>query len=99
LHGGAAERRAVESTPLWKVWWAGGALLAALTGLLVWTTDAAYTQGHEALGALANGARLLLYLAWFVAVWRCSRNVKRALWTPLARAALLAGLVASAILY
>lgn len=81
------------------MWWLGGALLAALTGVLVWATDLAYTHGQAALGALANGARILLYLAWFAAVWRRSRNVQHAFWTPLARAAALAGLVASAILY
>ena len=65
----------------------------------MWATDLAYAQGHLALGALANLARILLYLAWFVAVWRCSRNVERAYWTPLARGVALAGLVASAVLY
>jgi hypothetical protein len=41
----------------------------------------------------------VLYLAWFNAVWRCSRNVEHALWTFVARAALLLGLVATAVLY
>jgi len=48
---------------------------------------------------LAEVARILAYLVWFHAVWRCSRNVERVLWTCLARAALILGLVASAVLY
>ena len=88
-----------SDTKLWKAWWLGGALLAALTAGLIWATERAYGGGHEVLGDLASVARILLYLVWLHAVWRCSRNVERALWTPLARAALLAGLVASAVLY
>jgi hypothetical protein len=38
-------------------------------------------------------------LVWFQAVWRCSRNVERAVWTPVARSALILGLLASAVLY
>jgi hypothetical protein len=43
-------------------------------------------------------ARIVLYLFWLHAVWRCSRNVERARWTYLARGAALAGLIASAVL-
>jgi hypothetical protein len=51
------------------------------------------------LGDLAGVARILLYLVWLQAVWRCSRNVERALWTYVARAAAVSGLLASAVLY
>jgi hypothetical protein len=44
-------------------------------------------------------ARILLYLVWLHAVWRCSRNVERPLWTYAARIAAFLGLVASAVLY
>ena len=86
-------------TKLWKAWWLGGGLVAALTAVLIWATDRAYHGGHAALGALASVARILLYLIWFQAVWRCSRNVGHPLWTYVARALLLAGLIASAVLY
>jgi hypothetical protein len=65
----------------------------------VWASERAYGGGHPTLGALAGVARILLYLIWFHAVWRCSRHVKRALWTPIVRGALLLGLLASAVLY
>ena len=84
---------------LWKVWWIGGAALAAATAALIWATDRAYDADHLALGGLASVARILLYLAWFHAVWRCSRNVERPLWTYVARSLLIAGLLASAVLY
>ena len=84
---------------LWQAWWLGGALLAALTAILIWATDRAYDADHLALGGLASVARILLYLTWFHAVWRCSRNVRRPLWTHAARSLLIAGLLASAMLY
>ncbi len=99
MHGGAAERRAVEKLRLWQVWWIGGAALAALTAALVWATERAYGDGHSALGDLASVTRILLYLLWCRAVWRASRNVERAFWTPVARAAAALGLLASAALY
>ncbi|HTG97878.1 MAG TPA: hypothetical protein VL982_10570 [Burkholderiales bacterium] len=87
------------TTKLWQAWWLGGAMLALPTALLVWATDSAYDGEHVVLGALATVARILLYLAWFNAVWRCSRNVQRPLWTYVARSLLIAGLLASAMLY
>ena len=52
------------------------------------------------LGDLASVARILLYLVWLHAVWRCSRNVEHALWTyARARAPLILGLLANAVLY
>ena len=51
------------------------------------------------LGDLASVARILLYLIWLQAVWRCSRNVKRPLWTYVARGAGILGLAANAVLY
>ena len=51
------------------------------------------------LGDAASGARILLYLIWLHAVWGCSRNVGRALWTYVARGLLVLGLIVSAVLY
>ena len=81
LHGGAAERRPVGdggNLRLWQAWWLGGAALAALTAGLVWATERAYGGGQVVLGDLASVTRILLYLVWLHAVWRCSRNVERA---------------------
>ena len=88
-----------SDTKLWKAWWLGGALVAALTAGLIWATERAYGGGYETLGDLASVARILLYLVWLHVVWRCSRNTGRPVWTYAARALLLAGLVASAVLY
>jgi len=74
-------------------------VLAALSAVLIWATERAYGRDHVALGALASVARILLYLIWLHAVWRCSRNVGRPLWTHIARALSVAGLIASAVLY
>ena len=99
MHGGAAERRSVRDLRLWQAWWLGGAALAALTAGLVWAAERAYGGGQVALGDLATAARILLYGVWLHTVWRCSRNVKRPLWTYVARASAVLGLVASAVLY
>jgi hypothetical protein len=85
--------------PLWRVWWLWGAAAAALTAALAWGGDRAYYAGYPALEAHLGVARIVVYIAWFLAAWRCSRNVRNRLWTPLARAALLAGLLATALLY
>ena len=98
MHGRAAERRALAAK-LWQVFWLGGGVLAALSFLLIRSAEQAYFAGYPALEALLNVARLLLYLVWFQAVWRCSRNTGHAGWTHLARGALVAGLAASAVLY
>ena len=37
--------------------------------------------------------RLALYWGWCYLTWRAAVNVRRSLWTPLARAALAVGLV------
>jgi len=99
LHGRTAERRAVRDVRLWQAWWLGGAALAALTAGLVWAAERAYGVGQLVLGELATAARILLYVVWLHTVWRCSRNVKRPLWTYVARVAALLGLIASAVLY
>jgi hypothetical protein len=88
-----------RDTKLWKVWWLWGLPVAALTGALIWGGEWAYHAGYPALEALLGVARILLYLFWFRAVWRCSRNVAHSLWTHLARWALVLGLLATAVLY
>jgi len=84
---------------LWKVWWLWGIALALVTFVLARGADRAYLGGAPVLGALLDAVRLVAYLAWFHAVWRASRNVEHALWTYLARAAALVGLLANAVLY
>ena len=84
---------------LWKVWWLGGIPVACITAMLVLAAERLRASGASAWGwgDACDVARLLVYLAWFRPVWRCSRNVRSIAWTPLARAALSAGLVLSAL--
>jgi hypothetical protein len=84
---------------LWKVWWYAGIPVALITGALVIVAERLRASGASAWGwgDLCDASRFLLYLAWFIPAWRCSKNVERAAWTPLARGALAAGLVLSAI--
>ena len=84
---------------LWRVWWLGGIPVGCITGVLVLAAERLRATGASAWGwgDACDVARLLVYLAWFLLAWRCSRNVENIAWTPLARGALLAGLVLSAI--
>ena len=84
---------------LWKVWWLSGIPVALITGALWLAADRLRDLGTWAWGwgDACDVARLLVYLGWFHIAWRCSRNVQSASWTPLARGALLAGLVLSAM--
>jgi hypothetical protein len=77
----------------------GGAAVAGTSAALIWSAEWAYQAGHPALDALLGVVRIVLYVFWFHAVWRCSRNVGHPFWTYVARAALLAGLAATAVLY
>jgi len=49
--------------------------------------------GASVQGDLLEVLRLALYWAWGWAVWKCSRNVARPVWTVAARAAVVGGLV------
>jgi hypothetical protein len=84
---------------LWKVWWCAGIPLAWITSALVLAADDLRGLGQWAWGwgDACDAARLLVYLAWFRLAWRCSGNVRSAAWTPLARGALSAGLILSAM--
>jgi hypothetical protein len=83
---------------LWRVWWLGGIPVGCITAVLVLAAERIRASGAWAWGwgDACDVARFLVYLAWFGLAWRCSRNVQSAAWTPLARGALLAGLVLSA---
>jgi fatty acid desaturase len=84
---------------LWKVWWLAGIPVGCITAVLILAAERLRASGTWAWGwgDACDAARLLVYLAWFVPAWRCSRNVRNLAWTPLARGALLAGLVLSAM--
>jgi hypothetical protein len=49
-------------------------------------------EGEATQGDILDVLRLALYWAWGWAVWQSAPNVGRPLWTPLARAGVLAGL-------
>lgn len=82
---------------LWKVWWLGGIPVALITGAMMSGAERLRGLGAWAWGwgDACDAARLVLYLAWFMLAWRCSKNVQGRVWTPLTRVALLSGLVAS----
>jgi hypothetical protein len=94
LHGGAAERRPVATSAarLWQVWWLWGAAAACVIAGLVLLAEEVRLEGEATQGDILDIVRLAVYWAWGWAVWKSARNVERPLWTPLARAGVLAGL-------
>ena len=71
---------------------------------MAWTTSALLLgaellrdSGLHAGGDLCDVLRLALYWAWCRLAWRASGNVDKALWTPLSKLALAAGLFATAL--
>lgn len=95
----AGSRASRGDEKLWKVWWLAGILLAWITSALMIAAEHLRSLGAWAWGwgDLCDVARLLVYLAWFRLAWRCSGNVQSVVWTQLARGALAAGLVVSAM--
>jgi len=87
----------MESKPLWQVWWLWGIpTIAAICGLAA-LAEMARTSGHPRWGDALDLARLALYCGWLQQAWHCSRNVRRPVWTPLARAVLILGLVVNVL--
>jgi hypothetical protein len=74
------------------VWWLGGAGLAcAVAGLLLLAEDARLS-GAATTGDLLDVLRLGLYWAWAWMVWKAAPNVRRRVWTALARILALLGI-------
>ncbi len=78
---------------LWKVWWAAGIPVGWTASALVIIAEHLRYAEHHAWGDFFDVLRFLIYLVWFRLAWRCAHNVDHAVWTPLARATLLTGLV------
>ena len=67
------------------------------TSALVLGAEFAREAGLHGTGNLLDVARLAVYWYWCRLAWRCSGNVGNPLWTLLSKAALAAGLVATAL--
>jgi hypothetical protein len=82
---------------LWIVWWSGGISVALVSAALMIAAERVRGLGAWAWGwgDACDAARLIVYVAWFLPAWRCSKNVRKPVWTLLARVALLSGLVLS----
>jgi len=87
----------MDTEKLWRVWWVWGIALAAALAGLIWVAETARDAGYERWGDALDVARLPLYWIWMLRVWRCAANVVNPIWTPLARAAAVVGLVANAL--
>jgi hypothetical protein len=84
---------------LWVVWWGGGIPVALISAGMMITAERVRGLGTSGWGwgDAIDAARLLVYLAWALPAWHCSKNVERTVWTSLARVALAVGLAASAM--
>ena len=82
---------------LWQVWWLYGIPVGLVAGAMFAIADNAREAGQAYWGDLLDVARLAVYWFWFRLVWRYSRNVGLRVWTLMARAGAVAGLVAMAL--
>jgi hypothetical protein len=97
LHGGAVARRVLialdRGTRLWKVWWLLGTPVACAAVALLYFAEELRLAYRPGWADLLDVGRLALFWLWCWAAWVCARNVKRRIWTPVARASLAAGLI------
>ena len=83
------------NAPLWKVWWLIGIPIniagAILEKLLLGLTEKYGSSGF--LGITFALLMLALGLVWVKMAWACSGNVKNKIWTHLAKAGIVTGLI------
>ena len=95
-----ATRRSLDGdTHLWKVWWLGGIPVALSASAITVAAELARDATHHGTGALLDTVKLVIYLFWFCAAWRCARNVARPFWTLVAQLGIATGLVLAAITF
>jgi hypothetical protein len=97
LIGRFHSRAANGEEKLWKVWWIVGIPLGwASSTLVVIAEDMRYAD-HPGWSDFLDVVRFLVFFAWLRFSWRCSHNVERPIWTPVAQATLSAGLLCMAM--
>jgi len=90
-------RAASGEERLWKVWWIAGIPLGWASSALVAIAEDMRYASHSGWGNFLDLVRFLVYFAWLRLAWRCSHNVERPMWTPVAQATLSAGLLCMAM--
>lgn len=96
----AFARRSLDGEAhFWKVWWLGGIPVALSASAITIAAELARDETHHGTGALLDMIKLVIYLFWFCAAWRCARNVERPFWTPVGQLAIATCLVLTAITF
>ena len=79
-------RRALNGDErLWKVFWLWGLPVGFAAVALTFLAEMLRDAGWDGAGAGLDVLKLLVYLTWFGAAWRCSGNVVNRTWTGIAR--------------
>jgi hypothetical protein len=87
-----------RGAPLWKVWWLYGTPLVCAAAALVFLAEELRLAYRPAWADLLDAVRLAVFWLWCWLAWICAGNVAQRVWTPLARAALAAGLVVMVVI-
>ena len=87
----------MQTERLWKIWWLWGIPAAWAFSALIIGAELARSAGYHGSANLLDALRLAVYWFWLRLAWQCSRNVDHAVWTPVARTALVIGLIAHAL--
>jgi hypothetical protein len=82
---------------LWKVCWLWGIPVGVAAIALTVFAEMSRDAGWNGAGAGLDVVKLLVYLTWFGAAWRCSGNVVNRTWTGIARAAIALALGITAL--
>jgi hypothetical protein len=82
---------------LWKVCWLWGVPVGVAAIALTVFAEMSRDAGWNGAGAGLDVLKLLVYLTWFGAAWRCSGNVVNRTWTGIARTAIALALGVTAL--
>jgi hypothetical protein len=95
----ALRRSLAGDARLWQVWWLGGIPVALAASAFTVAAELARDASQHGAGALLDTIKLVIYLVWFCAAWRCARNVEHPAWTALGQCAIATCLVLTAITF
>ncbi len=82
---------------MWKIWWLGGIPVALAATALTLSAEFLRVDGYHAWGGFLDVLKLLVYTAWFTAMWRPADNAGRFSARLAGRFAVGAGVLAAAL--
>jgi hypothetical protein len=82
---------------LWKLWWLGCIPVAVLATGFTISAELLRVEGRHAWGDFFDVLKLMVYAAWFAALWKGARNAGSPVAKNATRLAVAAGVVTAAL--